>query len=249
MLFVLYNNDLVLSLTTGGLSGLRCTFSLGFSQVVDITWQLDLSWMSKMAHSLAGHWVGLDSLAKIIDQIAYLQFLHITWTSHRMTTSSSWYSNRQKQLEAASLLKPGLTQLPFSYIILGSCPDSRRGDKIPLSLFGKSVKGFVAIFNHTFFVSPNQGLWDSLPIPATAVLISSIQVLTHFADTTSLHLTVSLWLPALGISDTILWKAHGNPLSINWCSTWMCRRVNRWMFLPSLQPDGSGIHIIRLSAH
>lgn len=88
----------------------------------------------------------------------------------------------------------------LSYILLGSCPDSRSGDKIPLSLIGKSVKGFVAIFNHTFFVSPYQGLWDSLPFPATAVLISSIQVLTHFAQT-QLH-CISLWA-----SDFLPWAS------------------------------------------
>lgn len=153
MLFVLYNNDLILSHTTGGLSGLRWTFSLGFSHVVDIMWQLEVGWLSKMAHSLGWPLSGLD-------QMAYLWFLHITWTSHRMTASLSWSSNRQKQPEAASLWKPGPTQLPF-YVLWGSIQIQGKGTNIPLPLTGKSVKGFVAIFNHTFCMCVCHQIRDS----------------------------------------------------------------------------------------
>lgn len=153
--------------------------------MVDITWQLELGWLSKMAHPLGWPLSGLDILAETIDQTAYLRFLHITWTSHSMTASLSWYSNRQKQLEAASLLKPGRTQLPFSYVLLGSFPDPRRGDKHPPFPHWEEYKRICGHFLITHFlcVSPNQGLWDSRPIQATAVLISSLQALTHFAQT------------------------------------------------------------------
>lgn len=100
----------------------------GYSHFDSLMWLIpDGSWSQAGCpgwHMLfTALWVGSESLAETMDHIVYIRFLHITWTSPRMTVTLTGVSSQQTEpagccqslqawLDMASLHLHSITKLP-----------------------------------------------------------------------------------------------------------------------------------------